>query len=124
MRSRQPKTGLGRQIAEALASNKTPLEIADVLEEAAKRLRFREKFALLDGYPQEAISRRQASQSRRAFSLAMSDFFRERCDKWMDNETGVLLEIAFGGEDSSQEVRDYRKDRNKKSRSLKRRKRR
>jgi hypothetical protein len=111
-------TGQGARIAEAFASNRSPSEIADVLEDAAWQLRFREKFSLLEKYPDGVISRRQKgdSQQRRAFGLSMSDFFRERCGKWMDNEAGVLLEIAFGpnGDDISQEVRDYRRSRSKK----------
>lgn len=103
--------GQDARIAKAFASNKSPSEIADVLEDAAWELRFREKFAMLDGYPTGAISRRRDKQSRRAFSLAMVDFLHERCGKWMDGETGALLEIMFPsrGGDSFQEVRDYRK---------------
>ncbi|WP_315729125.1 hypothetical protein [Bradyrhizobium sp. SZCCHNS2015] len=109
------RAGLGAQIFEAFASDKSNLELAEILEEAAWQLRFREQFTMLDNYPQGARSRSQTSQSRRAFSLALSDFFKERCNKWMDNEAGVLLEIAFGpqGDDISQEVRDYRRRRQK-----------
>ena len=100
------------RVAEAFVSDRSPSEIADVLEDAAWQLRFREKFdTLLDAYPAGAITRRRDKQSRRAFSLTMVDFFKERCGKWMDDQAGVLLEIAFGlsGDDNSQEVRDYRK---------------
>jgi hypothetical protein len=112
-------SGYGARVAEAFGSNKSLGEIAELLEEVAWQLRFRERVAMLDRYPAGAISRRQKgdSQQRRAFSLSMSDFFEERCGKWMDDEAGVLLEIAFGpkGDDISQEVRDYRKSRAKKA---------
>ncbi|MBR1086466.1 hypothetical protein JQ621_03155 [Bradyrhizobium manausense] len=107
------KAAIGSHLLDALASNRPVPEIADILEEGAWQLRFREKFSMLDGYPQGARSRRKSSQSRRALSLTLSDFFKERCGKWMDNEVGVLLEIAFGpsGDDTSQEARDYRRSR-------------
>jgi hypothetical protein len=99
------------RVAEAFALMQSPTDIADVLEDAAWELRFRENFKTLDGYPDGGISRNRDTQPRRAFSLTMSDFFKERCGKWMDGETGVLLDIVFGprGEDIFQEVRDYRK---------------
>jgi hypothetical protein len=104
--------GYGPLITKALASNKSPSEIAEVLENAAWELRFIEDFAMLDGYPLGTNSRRRDKRSRRAFSLAMVDFFHERCGKWMDGEAGVLLEIVLPSStgDSLQEVRDYRKD--------------
>jgi hypothetical protein len=120
-------TAQRRRVTEAFASNGSPSEIADVLDDAARELRFRTSFAMLDGYPDGASSRRGDRQSRRAFSLTMVDFFKERCGKWMDNETAVLLEITLGkpvepakkprkirikqlrGDDNSQEVRGYRK---------------
>jgi hypothetical protein len=99
------------KVAEAFASNRSLGEVAEILEDAAWELRFSEKFSMLDGYPSGAISRRRDRRSRKAFSLAMVDFFHQRCDKWMDGETGVLLEIMFPSSagDSLQEVRDYRK---------------
>lgn len=115
-------SGYGARVTKAFGSNKSLSEIAELLEEVAWELRFKERIAMLDRYPAGAISRRQKgdSQKRRAFSLSMSDFFIERCGKWMDNEASVLLEIAFGpgarapGDDLSQEVRDYRRSRDKK----------
>lgn len=99
------------RVKEAFASMDSPAEIADILEDAAWQLRFREKFSMLDGYPSGADSRRRDTRPRRAFSLAMVDFFREHCGKWMDGETGVLLEIMFPSNrgDSLEEVRGYRR---------------
>lgn len=105
------------RVSDAFSSSGSLSEIADVLEDAAWDLRMRERFSMLHGYPSGAISRRQkGTQGRRALSLIMSDFCKERCGIWMDEEVGILLEIAFGpgsGDDSAEEVRGYRRSRNR-----------
>lgn len=106
------------RVAAAFASMKSPAQVAAVLEEAAWQLRTSEEISMLREYPVGTISRKQAgeTQKRRAFSLMISDFLKERCDLWMDEQVGVLLEIAFGERsgDSQEEARSYRKSRRKK----------
>ena len=105
------------QIKQALAKGKTLSEIADILEDAAFEMRLIEKVSLLATYPAGVISRKNqdGSQARRAFSLIMSEFFKQRCDKWMDNEVAVLLDVALPRKEATdiQEVRDYRTKRDK-----------
>ena len=105
------------RIKDALKSNRSLSEIADVLEEAASDFRLCDNLLdqRLSGLPANAVSRKDhnGSQARRAFCLLLSGFFKERCGTWMDVEVAALLDIALPqrrreATDIS-EVREYRR---------------
>jgi hypothetical protein len=105
------------RIKDALKSNRSLSEIADVLEEAASDFRLCDNLLdqRLSGLPVNAVSRKnqKGSQARRAFCLLLSGFFKERCGTWMDVEVAALLDIALPqrrreATDIS-EVREYRR---------------
>jgi hypothetical protein len=104
------------RIKDALKSNKSLSEIADVLEDAAADFRLSDKLLdqRLDGLPANFESRKNqnGSQARRAFCLILSEFFQKRCGMWMDNEVAVLIDIALPRREATDiaEVREYRRE--------------
>jgi hypothetical protein len=103
------------RIKDALKSNRSLSEIADVLEEAASDFRLCDNLLdqRLSGLPANAVSRKdqKGSQARRAFCLILFEFFKEHCGMWMDAEVATLLDIALPRKAPStiDEVREFRK---------------
>jgi hypothetical protein len=109
------------RIKDALKSNRSLSEIADVLEEAASDFRLCDNLLdqRLSGLPANAISRKDqnGSQARRAFCWILFEFFKEHCGKWMDEEVATLLDIAMPRKEPTDifEVREFRKNRRPKT---------
>jgi hypothetical protein len=111
------------RIKDALKSNRSLSEIADVLEEAASDFRLCDNLLdeRLSGLPANAISRKDqnGSQARRAFCWILFEFFKERCRMWMDDEVATLLDIALPRKKKEpttiDEVREFRKRRHPKT---------
>jgi hypothetical protein len=87
------------RIKDALKSNRSLSEIADVLEEAASDFRLCDNLLdqRLSGLPANAVSRKygNGSQAKRAFCLAVGEFLNEKSKKWMDAEVATLVDIAL-----------------------------
>jgi hypothetical protein len=109
------------RIKDALKSNRSLSEIADVLEEAASDFRLCDNLLdqRLSELPPNAVSRKdqKGSQARRAFCWILFDFFKERCRMWMEEEVATLLEIALPRKKPAtvDEVHEFRKVRRSKS---------
>jgi hypothetical protein len=109
------------RIKDALKSNRSLSEIADVLEDAASDFRLCDNLLdqRLTGLPANTVSRKDknGSQARRAFCLILFEFFKERCGKWMDDEVATLVDIALprNKQTTIDEVSEFRKRRHPKT---------
>lgn len=102
-----------KRIKDALKSNATLSEIADVLEAAASEFRDIDGFYVdrLKQLPVNAPSRKYqgGSQAVRAFCLELGEFFKGRCGRWLDPEVAALADIALDRETTTDQVEAYRK---------------
>jgi hypothetical protein len=109
------------RIKDALKSNRSFSEIADVLEDAASDFRLCDNLLdqRLSGLPANAVSRKDknGSQARRAFCLILFEFLKKRCGRWMDDEVATLVDIALPRKKPTtiDEVHEFRKVRRPKS---------
>jgi hypothetical protein len=109
------------RIKDALKSNRSLSEIADVLEDAAADFRLHDSLLdiKLSGLSVKAVSRKDqnGSQARRAFCLTVGEFLNEKCGAWMDEEVATLTDIALPRKKSTtiDEVSEFRKRRHPKT---------
>jgi hypothetical protein len=108
------------RIKNALKSNRSLSEIADVLADAAADFRLHDSNLdiKLSGLSVNAVSRKNenGSRARRAFCLTVGEFLNEKCGVWMDEEVATLTDIALPRKKQTtiDEVKEFRKRRHPK----------
>jgi hypothetical protein len=92
-------------IVTALRSTQSPSEMADVLDTAAADFRSIDDRLAADmaDFPTDLITQKDQSISlmRKVFWHRVGTFLHKRCGEWMDEQVGMLADIAFDTENDN-----------------------